>query len=518
MLSFFLPHKTICKITLKGSEIAISDLTISGINSITQLLLFQPIAEYELESHIGIDHLVLQMGIDVTSSSSESTMTPRNGLSLAGSYDMIFNMSEFHLSMSSIAELDLSKLDDLTFSQAKSRGCVMSSFDVLELDKFVLHMHQALLTLEPTTTSMFTSFMKKSTSQNDAQSNRDMNDFVESMLSIYVNILSSSYNDDNDTPILSYITHPETLTLPSFGHGIHMDLAPLMNKLLNNSGKLIDRFLLDNLVGNANATCHNQSTAQTNSVDDDGTPLPVFDDDQEGVDLNVWETSMGFISFGVMALVIVASGVFSWMARTRRRKVAQGRGYGHLGNEFVVVRADELFGVNSESDNSSEGSPTMEGVGEGSNNQGPPKASVGKPISELFKHNKPLDADHLTPGKHLDENGDEIDENEIVDSLFYSERISKGYRYGLPGCCALVALLFVSANCYPGAVVYAMIEAGPLEPVTTFDFFTFTLKSSVHDFWEAKVYFLSVLIASLSGAWPYGKLILIAGCFVLPMQ
>jgi hypothetical protein len=441
---------------------------------------------------------------------------------------VVFNMTQFHLTMSSVAEVDLSKLDDLTFSQAKTRGCVVSSFDMLEMNEFVLHVQQAMLTLEPISSSDLSSGSSSPSNSlssliyHNGHNSLGMNEFVQSLLSFYVNVLSRDYNDDTDKSIMSFITHPEMITIPPLpsGNGIHMDLAPELNKLLNNSGKLIDKFLLDNLVNNANDTCHNVTTVSPTSVDDDN--LPTFDDDQEGVNVAGWETSMGLISFAVMALVILASGLFSWMARMRRRKAAASRGYGHLGNEFVVVRADELFGGDNSQSSSSGESNEDEPNSTSTGGSGVPKATIGKPIEQLFKDSKKkqrvIDGDHITPGKHLDENGNEIDENEIVDSLFQSDRISKGYRYGLPGCCAVVALIFVSANCYPGAAVYAELVVGPLEPVTTFNFFTFTLKSSVHDFWEAKVYFLSVLIAALSGAWPYGKLILIATCFIVPMQ
>jgi hypothetical protein len=36
--------------------------------------------------------------------------------------------------------------------------------------------------------------------------------------------------------------------------------------------------------------------------------------------------------------------------------------------------------------------------------------------------------------------------------------------------------------------------------------------------WDAGVYPLSVLIAVLSGAWPYLKLLLIGACWVCPLQ
>jgi hypothetical protein len=46
--------------------------------------MFQPVAEYELESKVGMDRLLIEMEIDVT----EKGFTTTNGLSLAGSYEV----------------------------------------------------------------------------------------------------------------------------------------------------------------------------------------------------------------------------------------------------------------------------------------------------------------------------------------------------------------------------------------------------------------------------------------------
>jgi hypothetical protein len=46
--------------------------------------------------------------------------------------------------------------------------------------------------------------------------------------------------------------------------------------------------------------------------------------------------------------------------------------------------------------------------------------------------------------------------------------------------------------------------------------FTFSLVNSIRDFWQAKVYPLSLLVAVLSGAWPYGKVLLMLMAWIVP--
>ena len=51
------------------------------------------------------------------------------------------------------------------------------------------------------------------------------------------------------------------------------------------------------------------------------------------------------------------------------------------------------------------------------------------------------------------------------------------------------------------------------EPVELLNIFSFTLPGSIHDSWAAGVYPLSLLIALLSGLWPYVKLLLMLACW-----
>jgi len=525
---------------LKGTHIEFHDLLIKGIDSISQLSLLQPIDEYDLQTHIGINHLIVELGIDVSKPSSTSeeemmvdTLTSssrQNGLSfdMTGSYELKFNMTQFKLIMSSYLQIDLSQLDDLTLNQLTTKGCVVSSFDSFQLTELVLKFKHAYLTIMPTSTSLTNSmfFPHFESSSSTSSRSRDSDNLIRTFLILYTQILSNDYNymmnPDNERSEGLFYQQPE-ISLPTFGNGITIDLASELDKLLNNTGSKIDRFIIDNLLTNANATCHHH----IHSTDDDGIErLPTFDDDQEGIDAAAWEGGMGGISFVVMFVVIALSVYFSWQARTSRRRKAEAKGHGHLGNEFVVVRANDVLASNNDGQDEY---LKLDGGDDDDDDvvNAATKASIAKPIHTLHnegggrkssKH-KLLSADHLTDsGKHFDEDGNEIDEKDIVDSLFQSERIGTGYRYGIPGCCVCIILLFISANVFNGAAVYASVQLGPLEPVQTADFFDFTLQNSVHDFWEAKVYFLSILVALLSGAVPYLKLLLIIICWIAPMK
>ena len=51
-----------------------------------------------------------------------------------------------------------------------------------------------------------------------------------------------------------------------------------------------------------------------------------------------------------------------------------------------------------------------------------------------------------------------------------------------------------------------------------FEVFSFTLTSSIQDFWSAKAYELAFVIAAFSGAWPYIKLLLLLVIWLHPMK
>lgn len=77
-------------------------------------------------------------------------------------------------------------------------------------------------------------------------------------------------------------------------------------------------------------------------------------------------------------------------------------------------------------------------------------------------------------------------------------------------------ILFLISNLEPGAVdVVLKIKVGQyvLAPPPVFQF---GLISTIHDMWAAKVWFLAVIVAFFSGAWPYLKLGFLLFSLILP--
>jgi hypothetical protein len=99
-------------------------------------------------------------------------------------------------------------------------------------------------------------------------------------------------------------------------------------------------------------------------------------------------------------------------------------------------------------------------------------------------------------------------------ALISSDSVHWIFRYLLViAICGTIAL-FISSNLGKGASVKLDITSG--NSTVTIPLFVFSLKNSVEDFYNAKVYALSFLVATLSGAWPYLKLVLMFLCWVLP--
>lgn len=99
--------------------------------------------------------------------------------------------------------------------------------------------------------------------------------------------------------------------------------------------------------------------------------------------------------------------------------------------------------------------------------------------------------------------------------LIMSPKLHWTVRYGVFGILCFCIALFVSANTAAGADVKAVMTIDD-KSIEFPSFFTFSLINTVKDFWEAKVYFLSLLVAVLSGAWPYGKVVIMMFSWLLP--
>ena len=124
----------------------------------------------------------------------------------------------------------------------------------------------------------------------------------------------------------------------------------------------------------------------------------------------------------------------------------------------------------------------------------------------------------LSPGKaSLYDNKSLSAQHPLADCLALDERLHWIVRYGVPLVILLNIALFAASNTSVGASVTAVLVLGnetkELPPL-----FTFSLANTVEDMWHAKVYALSILIALLSGGWPYLKLVLMLVCWVLPTR
>jgi hypothetical protein len=100
--------------------------------------------------------------------------------------------------------------------------------------------------------------------------------------------------------------------------------------------------------------------------------------------------------------------------------------------------------------------------------------------------------------------------------MLFHNGMSRRVRYGIFLTLVGVIILFVTTNAsvWASVIVKIIFEGNEIElpPV-----FSFTLKSTVHDMWKAKVYPLALIIAVFSGAWPYAKVLLMMFCWVCPV-
>jgi hypothetical protein len=572
---------------LMGVSLALHDLTLSGLNSFDLLRLLVGTGPQALASTVGLRSLFLQVGVSLTkesdgdasgaleaSSGSDGEVAsqeaaaaaaaaaappPPPSPSLLGTFlDMwappknakttstpstttttsevvlALNFSELTLGLSSDVALDLSKVLDLTVAELGCPGCLLSSFDELSLTSLGLHMDMAELLLQPTV------------------------------------VASAPVVVDTTTTTTAVGAPPSSFTPPDLSGGLDVDLAPLMNKLLNASrrlsGELLTRALLAPLLASANATCHNATMPLPVVL-----PSPEFNDDMMDVDVSAWERGLASASVLVLVLALVGCGVVSASARAshrnRKRRLVtqqhqreaaageqqqqdeqllflqktQGEQGGHhqsslsqqlqlqqqrlavpealyspllrdgdLTNEcHEQLKHDNNGAAAAAADRRRAASSASSVSSSSTRDRGSSLVGGGAPSPGLSSRQKSM----LTTGDGFSGTGDDA-----VNVLWLSPKISKGFKYGIPAGCVVIAALFISSNLEIGASVYAVLEIGPLAPVKTKPFFDFTLQNSVQDMWDAKVYTLSVLIAVFSGAWPYLKLLMIGGCWVLPMR
>lgn len=100
-------------------------------------------------------------------------------------------------------------------------------------------------------------------------------------------------------------------------------------------------------------------------------------------------------------------------------------------------------------------------------------------------------------------------------SLLMTPKLSLFTRLLLPLFVFMNIAVFVSSNTGVGASVFAKIFLGE-KHVAFPSIEDFSLINSVREMWEAKTYALSILIAVMSCAWPYTKLIMMLMVWILP--
>ena len=99
--------------------------------------------------------------------------------------------------------------------------------------------------------------------------------------------------------------------------------------------------------------------------------------------------------------------------------------------------------------------------------------------------------------------------------LMHHQKLSLSFRYSILAAIVFNVCIFIFSNINVGASVYIVITMSGHEQILP-PVFQFSLANSVHDMWQAGVYPLAILIALFSGAWPYGKLLIMACCWLLP--
>ncbi|EAX89982.1 hypothetical protein TVAG_124530 [Trichomonas vaginalis G3] len=101
-------------------------------------------------------------------------------------------------------------------------------------------------------------------------------------------------------------------------------------------------------------------------------------------------------------------------------------------------------------------------------------------------------------------------------SLLMTSKLSSTTRILMPLLVLLNIAVFISSNTGIGASVFCKFMIGTDKLVSLPSIEDFSLINSIKEMWEAKTYFLSVLIAVMSCAWPYMKLLMMLGCWCLP--
>lgn len=102
-------------------------------------------------------------------------------------------------------------------------------------------------------------------------------------------------------------------------------------------------------------------------------------------------------------------------------------------------------------------------------------------------------------------------------ALMFSPKLPWIARGLLPVVVLYTIAVFLISNTSNGASVGPVVTTGDDNAMVFAPLFNFKLANSVKDMWQAGVYPLSLLVAGFSGAWPYLKLMMMLGCWTLPV-
>jgi hypothetical protein len=144
-----------------------------------------------------------------------------------------------------------------------------------------------------------------------------------------------------------------------------------------------------------------------------------------------------------------------------------------------------------------------------------PSRTAGK--TNTYEQNEPS----LTSDEHIDTGSDDDAEKaprvDWHESLLFAPAIPVAVRKLMPVVLVMNIGLYLAAHLCIGAAPGLMLTIGgqiwDLGPI-----FNFSLGNSVHDMWFAGVYLMALLVATLSGAWVYIKILMMLACWVLPRQ
>jgi hypothetical protein len=152
----------------------------------------------------------------------------------------------------------------------------------------------------------------------------------------------------------------------------------------------------------------------------------------------------------------------------------------------------------------------------------PPSSSINSPVRTTGNTTTDKESEH---GQMTDEytdmgSDDDAEKTPRIDwheSLLFAASIPATVRMLMPVVLVSNIGLFLAAHLCIGAAPGLMLTIGgrvwDLGPI-----FNFSLGNSVHDMWFAGVYLMALLVATLSGAWVYVKILMMLACWVLPRQ